>query len=318
MTGTVPVRAIAQMLSLSIGSSTTLVFGVKSFMNLELWCFWIGQQPWQWLGIELWNGMATGHAGNLHALKKTEPWTVGQVAAWIPCPTGFNGPLIFIICISVWDAMRDAVITIFHCAHALWRIPFEPNGKPSTVMVAPIVCISFQLKKFIWGVVWWSPAGRVSSGDVKTSAVVALLKWGIYGLCEEVLHWRSTFFILERVSSRICVKNLTRRHEQKYWIKFLKDIQLVQTLRKLPRENRSILESRSSSLRGANITQVWSSFKNVNVPNNKPQASRRHETLAHGVKGSLTWNSSIKRYTKWSVELADISCCCLWQIGPFW
>ena len=147
MTGTVPVRAIAQMLSLSIGSSTTLVFGVKSFMNLELWCFWIGQQPWQWLGIELWNGMATGHAGNLHALKKTEPWTVGQVAAWIPCPTGFNGPLIFIICISVWDAMRDAVITIFHCAHALWRIPFEPNGKPSTVMVAPIVCISFQFLK---------------------------------------------------------------------------------------------------------------------------------------------------------------------------
>ena len=173
--------------------------------------------------------------------------------------------------------------------------------------------------KFIWGVEWWSQARRVSSGAMKASAVGALLKVGICGLCEEILHWRSTSFILERVTSRIGVKNLTTRPEQKYWIKLLEDIQLRKAdLAWFAMGEQELIGCRSGSLRGANITQVWSSFKNVNVPNNKPQASRRHETLAHGVKGSLTWNSSIKRYTKWSVELADISCCCLWQIGPFW
>ena len=128
--------------------------------------------------------------------------------------------------------------------------------------------------KFIWGVEWWSPARWVSSGDVKTSAVGALLKVGICGLFEEVFHWRTTSSFLERVSSRIGVKSLTRRPEQKYWIKFLKDIQLKQTLRELPWENRRILDSRSRSLRGANITQVWSSLINAYVPNKKPQANR--------------------------------------------
>ena len=77
----------------------------------------------------------------------------------------------------------------------------------------------------------------------------------------------------------------------KYWIKFIFDIQLKQTLWKLTKKSRSMLESRTSSLRGAKITtQVISSLKYAYVPNsnNKSQTSRRRETSVQGVEGSLT------------------------------
>ena len=105
-------------------------------------------------------------------------------------------------------------------------------------------------------------------------------------------------------------ENLTTRPEQKYWIKLLKDIQLRKAdLAWFAMGEQELIGCRSGSLRGANITQVWSSLKDAHVPNYKPQASRRHEPLVHVVKGSLTWNSCIKGYTKQSVELVDISCC---------